>query len=370
MSRVIYTIICLLTHFSLSSTLSFADTRIKDIASVEGIRENQLVGYGLVVGLNGTGDNLQNSVFTQKGIVDFLERVGVNIQGSTLKTKNIAAVTVTANLPAFAKQGSKVDVRVSAIGDAKSIRGGTLLATPLLGADGDVYVVAQGRIVIQEFHPAADDVKTKTQSVDTNGFIQDGGIVENEIDFQLSSMHKIIFSLHYPDFTTSLAIADGINNSIPGNTATAKDSGTVEVLVPNYRKNDIVEFISQIETLSVQPDYKAKVVINESTGTIVIGDNVHIRPVAIAQGNLVINITDKVKQYGDSVPLLPAAKQDDYNKAINKLRGDGVAKLDGGATLSELVSGLNKLGVWPRDIINILNNMRSVGAIDAVIEVR
>lgn len=364
--HILYLVVLIATNAS----LSMADTRIKDIASVDGIRENQLVGYGLVVGLNGTGDNLQNSVFTQKGIVDFLERVGVNIQGSTLKTKNIAAVTVTANLPAFARQGSKVDVRVSAIGDAKSIRGGTLLATPLLGADGDVYVVAQGRIVIPEFQPAADDVKTKTQSVETNGFIQDGGIVENEIDFQLSSMHKIIFSLHYPDFTTALSIADAINNNVQGNTATAKDSGTVEVLVPNYKKGDIVEFISQIEVLPIQPDYKAKVVINESTGTIVIGDNVHIRPVAIAQGNLVINISDKVKTYGEVVPLLPKAKQDDYNNAINKLRGEGVAKLDGGATLSELVSGLNKLGVWPRDIINILNNMRSVGAIDAVIEVR
>jgi len=346
-----------------------AETRIKDIVSIDGIRENQLVGYGLVVGLNGTGDNPQNVVFTQKGIIDFLERVGVNIQGSgsTLKTKNVAAVTVTANLPAFARQGSKIEVKVSAIGDAKSIKGGTLLATPLLGADGNVYVVAQGRVVIPEFFPASDDVKTKSQSVATNGFIQNGGIVENEIDFQLSSMNKLVFFLYYPDFTTAIAIADAINNNIPGNTATALDSGTIEVTVPSYRKKSMVEFISQIETLPVQPDYTAKVVINEATGTVVIGENVRIRPVAIAQGNLVINVGDMA--YEKRLPMMPQAKQDSYNKAIDRERGDGVTEFGGGATLSELVSGLNKLGVWPRDVINILNNMRSVGAIDAVIEV-
>ena len=294
--------------------------------------------------------------------------MGVNIQGSNLKTKNVAFVSVTATLPPFARQGSKIEIKVSAMGDAKSIRGGTLLATTLLGADGNVYAIAQGRVVIPEFYPAADDVKTKTQTLETNGVIANGGIVENEVDFRMKDLQKVVLSLHYPDFTTAIAIVDAINNNIQGNTAAALDSGTVEVTIPNYRRKDVVEFIAQIEALPVTPDYKAKVVINEATGTVVIGDKVHIRPVAIAQGNLVVNVGNK--QYEQALPMLPTTKQDSYMQGVNAQRGAGTTTLDNGATLSDLVSGLNKLGVFPRDIINILNNMRDVGAIDAVIEVR
>jgi flagellar P-ring protein precursor FlgI len=294
--------------------------------------------------------------------------MGINIQGSELKTKNVAFVTVTANLPPFARQGSKIEVKVSAMGDAKSLRGGTLLATTLLGADGNVYAVAQGRVTIPEFYPASDEVKTKSQTVETNGIVPGGAIVENEIDFRLSDMNKITLSLHYPDFTTALAIVEAINNNIEGNTASALDSGTIEITVPNFRKGDIVEFISQIELLPVEPDYKAKVVVNEATGTIVIGDKVHIRPVAIAQGNLVVNVGDR--NYEKNLPMMKEDKQNSYTKGVDQQRGVGAAEFKEGATLSDLVSGLNKLGVWPRDIINILNNMKDVGAIDAVIEVR
>ncbi|MES2214725.1 MAG: flagellar basal body P-ring protein FlgI [Pseudomonadota bacterium] len=347
---------------------ALADTRIKDIASVEGVRDNQLVGIGLATGLSGSGDNLQNAVFTQKGLTDFLERLGVNIQGANLKTKNIAAVTVTANLPPFARQGGRIDVRVSAIGDAKSLRGGMLLATPLLGADGGVYAVAQGPITISEFVPSSKNVKTQITTIETNGSIQNGAIVENEIDFHLGSMDNIKFSLHYPDFTTAMAVANAINDAVPGNTASALDSATIAVVVPSTHRNDVVEFISQIERLKVSPDYKAKIVISEATGTVVIGDKVQIRPVAIAQGNLVINVGDR--SYEKNLPMLPEAQQDSYMRGIDMQRGTGVANLNESATLSELVSGLNTLGVWPRDIINILHDMKSVGAIDAVIEVK
>lgn len=350
------------------SNATNAETRIKDIATFDGIRDNLLVGYGLVAGLNNTGDNLQNAVFTQQGLTDFLERLGVNMQGANLKTKNIAAVMVTANLPPFARQGSRIDVKVSAIGDSKSIRGGTLLATPLLAANGDVYAVAQGHVAIPDFTPASDDVKTRSSSVDTNGFIQSGAIVENELDFDLKDFSHLRLALNTPDFTTALKVADAINNHITGNTAIAKDAATISITVPNYKKDDIVEFISDIESLKVQPDYKAKVVINESTGTVVIGDNVRIRSVAIAQGNLIINVGDK--QQGAYPGSTPLDKQGRIDSAINKRRGMGVEMLDSGASLSDLVSGLNKLGVYPRDIVNILHNMRSVGALDATIEVK
>lgn len=349
---------------------TMAYTRIKDIAAVEGVRENLLVGNGLVVGLSGTGDNPQNTVFTEKGLVDFLERLGVNVQGGTLKTKNIASVTVTASLPPFSRQGSRIDVKVSAIGDAKSLKGGTLLATPLVGADGNVYAVAQGAVAISDFIPASGDVKTKSKAVETNGYIQSGAIVEEEVDFSFANLERVKFSLYSPDFSTAIAMAESINKYIPGNTAVALDAGTVEVTVPTFRQEDMIEFIAAIEALEVQPDYKAKIVINESTGTVVIGSKVNIRPVAIAQGNLVVNVgqlAELDKKYG---PATDEDTRDLVNTYVDSRRGRGVHHLQEGATLSELVDGLNKLGVYPRDIINILHSMKSVGALDAVIEVR
>ena len=356
--KKLLTILCVIFF----SSIAMAETRIKDIATFDGLRDNILVGYGLAAGLSNSGDNLQNAVFTQQGLTDFLEKLGVNMQGANLKTKNIAAVMVTANLPPFARQGSRIDIKVSAIGDAKSIRGGTLLATPLLAANGDVYAVAQGHIAIPDFTPASDDVRTRGSSVETNGFIQSGAIVENELEFNFKDFSHLRLGLN------TIKVADAINDHITGNTAIATDAATVDITVPNYRKADIIEFIAEIESLGVQPDYKAKVVINESTGTVVIGDNVRIRPVAIAQGNLIINVGDR--QQAAYPSTLPIAAQAGRDAAINKRRGMGVELVDSGASLSDLVSGLNKLGVYPRDIVNILHNMKSVGALDATIEVK
>lgn len=364
-------------HFKISILISCliisatvqAATRIKDIASIEGARENLLVGHGLVVGLSGTGDNLKNIVFTEKGLTDFLERLGVNVQGANLKTKNIAAVTVTAMLPAFARLGTRIDVKVSALGDAKSLKGGTLLASPLLGADGNVYAVAQGAVSLADFTPISGEVKTRSDMVQTNGYIQSGGIVENEIDFTFSDLQNVKLSLHSPDFSTAIAVADAINRNIAGNTAIALDAATIEIAVPTYRQEKFVEFIAEIEGLEVVPDYKAKIVINESTGTVVIGDKVHIRPVAIAQGNLIVNVGQLAfdEKYG---PDTPTEKRDLINSFVDERRGRALQQLSEGANLSDLVSGLNKLGVYPRDIINILHSMKSVGALDAVIEVK
>lgn len=348
---------------------TFAMTRIKDVTTVDGLRDNMLVGYGLAVGLNGTGDNIQNSVFTEKGIVDYLEKLGLNTQGAKkLKTKNVAAVMVTANLPPFARQGRRFDVKVSAMGDAKSIRGGTLLPTPLLAADGNVYGVAQGHITIPGFNPASDDVKTRSSNPQNNGIIQAGAIVESELDYSLSGTGKIRLSLNSPDFTTALNIADAINNNVPGNTAAALDPATIDVVIPEYRKKDVVQFIAELESLSVEPDYRAKVVIDEATSTVVMGANVRIRPVAIAQGNLIVTVADnEAAQY---TPAIKEERQAGIDSALNKRRGMGASHFEGGASLSELVTGLNKLGVYPRDIVNILYNMKSVGALDAALEVK
>ncbi len=332
---------------------SFAESRIKDITSVEGIRDNVLVGYGLVVGLSGSGDNMKNSVFTQQGLTDFLERLGMNVQGADLKTKNIAAVTVTANLPAFARIGSKIDVKINAIGDAKSLRGGLLIATPLLAADGNVYAVAQGPVSLSQFDPASDQVKTKSKAIETAGVIYNGGIVENEIDFKLASLSHINLALNSPDLTTARQVAEIINDKIPGNVALALDPGTIRLTVPAYQRENIVAFLAEIEQLSITTDRKAKIIIDEATGTIVMGENVRISPVAISQGNLIISVGSNAKVPDDK-------------------RGMGIVKVgDGdGASLKDLVTSLNQLGVWPRDIITILQNIKAAGALQAEIEIR
>lgn len=350
---------------ALCSSVTVDAARIKDIAAVEGQRGNFMIGYGIVAGLNGSGDNFTNATFTQTSLIDFLNKMGVTLSGSTLKTKNVAAVIVTANVSAFASAGTEVDVRVSALGDATSLRSGILIATPLRGPDGNVYAIAQGPVSVPSFEPASNAVKTTTTKIETTGYIDKGAIVESEIAFDFSELSTIKFSLYNPDFKTALDMADAINDAIPGNTAVAKDPATVEVVIPKYRKDNVVHFISEIESLTISPDYKAKIIISEATGTIVIGDNVTVRKVAISQGNLIINIdAADVVQTSAS-----ATTQQRMNEVLDKRRGTQFAEVQG-ASLTELVSGLNKLGVWTKDIINILQSMKAVGAIDATIEVR
>ena len=349
-----------------------AETRIKDIASFEGVRDNLLVGKGLVVGLNGSGDNLKNAAFTQKELVDLLEKFKINIQGvgaDVLKTKNVASVTITATLSPFARSGSKTKAIVSAIGDATSLKNGVLLPTYLLGPDGVTYAVASGPVIIPSFTQLSDDVKTIIKTSETNGFIEDGVIIENEIDFDFKSLKEIHIALHRADFSTATQVAEAINNYVEGNTAGAIDPGTIKLKIPAYRQDDIVQFISEVEQINVSPDYKAKVVINEATGTIVMGSNVKIRPVAIAQGNLIINIAPNIKQKEDTLPLLSITQQDKLTKGIDRTRGIGVKNFEGNANLSELVEGLNKLGIPPKDLMSILYAIKSAGALEAEIQV-
>ena len=344
-------------------------TRIKDIVNIEGVRDNVLIGYGLVVGLNGSGDKLANSPFTGQSLIAMLERLGVNVRGQNLNTGNVAAVMVTGTLPPFASQGSKVDVTVSTLGDAKSLQGGTLLVTPLKGADGEVYAVSQGPIAISGFS-AGGDAQTVTQNTPTRGRIAGGAIVEKEIDFDLNQLPEVRLSLRNPDFTTSRRIARAINGFTNAELAAAANDATVVLKKPEGYPGGIVELITDIEQLPVEPDQVAKVVIDENSGTIVMGSDVRISTIAIAQGNLTIKVneTPQVSQpnpFSETGSTVVVPRSDIQ---INQSKDAKLAVLENGVTLQDLVTGLNKLGVGPRDIITILQAIKAAGALQAEIE--
>jgi len=352
------------------ATPARAASRIKDLATVEGVRENMLVGYGLVVGLDGSGDSLSNSPFTLQSLQGMLERLGVNTRGTNLKTKNVAAVMVTGNLPAFAAQGSRMDVTVSALGDAKSLRGGTLLVTPLLGADGEVYSVAQGQIAGAgiSIQGAAASL---SQGVATTGRIANGAIVEREINFQLANMSSLRLSLRNPDFTTARRISQAINSFLGAPTAAVPtDPGTIQLIKPASYKGDLISLVTDIEQLRVDPDVIARVVIDEASGIIVMGADVRVSTVAIAQGNLTIRITEtpQVSQpdpfsEGGTTQVVPRT---DIQISEDKAK---LAIMNEGVTLQSLVDGLNALGIGPRDLISILQAIKTAGALQADIEV-
>lgn len=363
-----FAILCL-SLFTYSAQAQAGTTRIKDIVNIEGVRDNVLIGYGLVVGLNGSGDKLSNSPFTGQSLIAMLERLGVNVRGQNLNTGNVAAVMVTGTLPPFAGQGSKVDITVSTLGDAKSLQGGTLLVTPLKGADGEVYAVAQGPIAISGF-AAGGEAQTVTQNTPTRGRIAQGAIVEKEIDFDLNQMAQIRLSLRNPDFTTSRRIARAINGFTNAEIATASNDATVVLKKPDGYPGGIVSLITDIEQLPVEPDQVAKVIIDENSGTIVMGSDVRISTIAIAQGNLTIKVneTPQVSQpnpFAEQGTTVVVPRSDIQ---INQSKDAKLAVLENGVTLQDLVTGLNKLGVGPRDIITILQAIKAAGALQAEIE--
>jgi flagellar P-ring protein precursor FlgI len=353
----------------LSVPAAAQSVRIKDIADVEGVRDNQLVGYGLVVGLPGTGDRLRSSPFTRQSLVGMLERLGVNTRDNELRldTRNVAAVMVTANLPAFAQPGSRIDVAISSLGDATNLTGGTLLVTPLLGADGEVYAVAQGAVATGAI--AARGAGASVQrGVPTAARISSGAIVERGVPFQLTNRDQLRLGLRNPDFTTAQRIAAAINRETRENVARATDPRTV---VLSLRGRDPIAFMTQIERLRVEPDQVARVIIEEASGTIVMGANVRVSTVAIAQGNLTIRITETPQVVqpnalaGGETAVVPRTQIEVDDQAQRRM---GV--LQGGVTLAELVRGLNSLGVGPRDLITILQAIRAAGALQAELEVR
>ena len=349
---------------------SASATRIKDVADFEGVRDNMLVGYGLVMGLNGTGDSLNKSVFTKESFIAMLDRLGVRARETGLDSKNIAAVMVTGNLPAFARSGSRIDVSISAIGDAKSLQGGTLMVTPLMGADGSVYAVAQGPVAIGGFS-AGGAAGSVTQGVPTSGRIASGAIVEQEVPFVLSGMKSIRLALKNPDFTTSQRVAKAVNNMIGSDVAQSVDSGTVDIAMPTDYKNNVPQLITKIEQLNVTPDSPARVVIDEKTGVVVIGDNVRISRVAIAQGNLTIKVTEtpQVSQPSPFAEVGQTAIVDRTKIEVSDGKDKKLAILNGGVNLQELVTGLNALGIGPRDMISILQAIKAAGALQAEIEI-
>jgi flagellar P-ring protein precursor FlgI len=352
------------------------ETRIKDIVDFEGVRDNMMVGYGLVVGLNGTGDSLTNAPFTEQSLYGMLERLGVNVRGIDLKTKNVAAVMVTATLPPFATQGSRIDVNIASLGDSKSLLGGTLLVTPLLGADGEVYAVGQGPIATSGFSASGGGTggaagSSVTRGVPTAGRIANGAIVEREIPFSLGQMGAMRLSLRNPDFTTATRIATAINQNMKSKVASAISPSSVVLTMPANSQTDWVNTITKLEQITVTPDEVAKVVIDEKSGVIVMGEKVRISTVAISQGNLTIRITEtpQVSQPNAFSNTGTTTTVDRTNIQIDDQGDRKVAVMQEGVSLQELVHGLNALGVGPRDIISILQSVKAAGAMQAEIEV-
>ena len=352
------------------------ETRIKDIVDFEGVRDNMLVGYGLVVGLNGTGDSMNNAPFTEQSLYGMLERLGVNVRGIDLKTKNVAAVMVTATLPAFATQGSRIDVNIASLGDAKSLLGGTLLVTPLMGADSEVYAVAQGPIATSGFSASGGGTggaaaSSLTRGVPTAGRVVSGAIVEREIPFSLAQMGAMRLALRNPDFTTSTRIAAVINENMGNKVASAISPSSVVMTMPSSSQVDWVKTITKIEQLTVTPDEVAKVVIDEKSGVIVMGEKVRISTVAISQGNLTIRITEtpQVSQPNGFSNTGSTQTVDRTSIQVDDQGDRKVAVMKSGVSLDELVHGLNALGVGPRDIISILQSIKAAGAMQAEIEV-
>ena len=344
--------------------------RIKDLVEFEGVRGNDLVGYGLVVGLNGTGDGLRNAPFTEDILTNILERLGVNVTGEQFRPKNVAAVFVTAALPPFARAGGMVDVTVSAIGDATSLLGGTLIMTPMNAADGQIYAVAQGTIIAGGA-AAQGQAAQVVEGVPTAGVIPSGARVEREVAFDLSSLGSLRLALREPDFTTAARVEQAINETFARPVARMLDAGTVRLDVSATGLASPAHALSRVENILVEPERKARVVVDQRSGTIVMGDDVRISRVAVSQGNLTLRIEEApvVVQpnpfaEGQTV-VVPRTTAD-----IVQEPGIGLAEIDEGTSLSEVVAGLNALGVSPRDMIDILKSIKAAGALHAEFIVR
>lgn len=345
-----------------------AQVRIKDITTIEGVRGNQLVGYGLVMGLQGTGDQLRNVPFTQQSLTAMLERMGVNVADRTLMTRNTAAVMVTATLPAFARQGTPLDVMVSSMGDARSLNGGTLVATPLLGADGEVYAVAQGPLVVGGF-AVAGQAQSISSGVTTSAKVAGGAIVEREVRSIRRDQQVMRLALRTPDYTTAIRIEEVVNRKFGRGTARVLDMGTLEITVPGSLSDRIPLMVSQMEMLEVRPEVTARVVVDARSGTIVVGARVRIEPVAITHGNMVIRVTETpiVSQpnafAGGQTAVVPRTQID-----IDDQRRNRLLPLPRANTLQALVNGLNALGLAPRDLVAVMIALKAAGALHADLE--
>ncbi len=359
-------LVAVLTTLLLSSQ-AYA-VRIKDLASVYGVRPNQLIGYGLVVGLNGTGDK-GSTAFTIQGLANMLNRMGVKVTPDQLKVKNVAAVVVTAELPPFARQGSRIDVTLSSLGDCTSLLGGTLLMTPLKGLDGEIYVMSQGPVSIGGFSVGGQAAST-TKNHPTVGKIPGGGIIERELPYDFADLKTMTVNLRNPDFTTADRMARAINQTLPQLKAKAIDPATVSVDLPYGHGADMVNLMARLENIDITPDQIAKVVVEERTGTVIIGENVRIKTVAIASGPLTITVSEDA-QVSQALPFAPGGETVvTPSTTVNVIEARrALAVVPQGNTIADVVRALNSLGATPRDLIVILQALKSAGALNASLEI-
>jgi len=354
----------------LATNASANPIRIKDLVEFDGVRSNDLVGYGLVVGLNGTGDGLRNSPFTEDLLSNILERLGVNVVGEQYRPRNVASVLVTAELPAFSRAGSQIDVTVSAIGDADSLLGGTLIMTPLYAADGEIYAVAQGTVIAGGVS-VEGEAASVTQGVPTSGAIPSGARVEREIEFELDELSTVRLALRSADFTTAQRIETAINANFGGTVAEMTDAGTVVLHVGATQLGSPARALASIENLTVEPEFRARVVVDQRSGTIVMGRDVRISQVAVSQGNLTLRIEEAPIAVqpnpfgGGETIVVPRTRAD-----LDDDDGVALAEVPSATSLSEVIAGLNALGVSPRDMIDILKSIKAAGALHAEFVVR
>lgn len=352
------------------SNTAHAQVRLKDLVEFDGVRGNDLIGYGLVVGLNGTGDGMRNAPFTEEIMASVLERLGINVTGEQFRPRNVAAVIVTAALQPFARAGSRLDVNIAAIGDATSLHGGTLVMTPLNGADGQIYAVAQGSILAGGV-AAGGQAAQEVRGVPTAGTIPLGARVEREVDFSLMSLTTLRLALRMPDFSTAEQIERLINSTLQARVARMTDAGTIEINVAASGFPSPAHLISRIENIALQPQTRARVVMDQRSGTIVIGEDVRISRVAVAQGALTLRV--------DEAPLVVQPNPFTENAAVIVPRTavglddritTNLAEVPAGTNLSEVVAGLSALGVGPRDLIDILSTIHAAGALHAELIIR
>jgi len=362
--RFCWIITLVLVFFCVAPRVGFA-TRIKDLADIEGVRDNQLMGYGLVIGLNGTGDDIKKSVFTKQAMINMIKRMGMAIPEDVfkqMKTDNVAAVMVTAQLPPFARPGSAIDIQVSSIGDASSLSGGTLLMTPLKGPDGNTYAVAQGPLAVGGISFGGKAAKAQ-KNFPTSGMLAGGAIVERAVNFALPPSGDLLYQLRDTDFTTASRIAEAINAHFGNGTAQSMDSRSVKVTKPTRLKGDLVNFISDLESIEVEPDRAAKIVVNERTGTIVMGQDVRIATVAVSHGNLNLVITESTN-ISQPNPLAGGATVAAPQTTITATEDAGnLVVLPMGVNLGEVARALNAIGATPRDLIAIFQAIKAAGAL-------
>lgn len=367
---MIRAIILSLTLMLIPALAMGTPVRLKDLVEFDGVRGNDLVGYGLVVGLSGSGDGLRNAPFTEDIMATILERLGVNITGEQMRPRNVAAVLVTATLPPFARAGGRIDVTVSAIGDARSLLGGTLIMTPLNGADGQIYAVAQGAVIAGGVAVEGEGASL-VQGVPTAGIIPAGARVEREVDFDFTALRSLRLALRDPDFTTARRIESAINTELGRHVARMQDSGTVTLDIAGSGLGSPAHVLARIEHVAITPQQRARVVVDHRSGTIVMGADVRISRVAVAQGGLTLRV-EEAPVVAQPNPFAQGETMVVPRTDVDIAAGPqtGLSEVEGGPTLSDVVAGLNALGLGPREMIDILKSISAAGALHAEFVVR